>query len=106
MPKKLVTFGRVLQEARLSSKTPKQLDAALKLGCSQSMLSQYEKGTISNPNQELLRRFAIVYEVDYTGLVASFVRDKFGVSFGSEELTTLKAKLAERSIKNVLRRIG
>lgn len=108
MPKKnkLIKFGRILQEARLSSKTPKQSDAASKLKCTQSMLSQYERGTISNPTAELLRGFATAYGIDYAGLVASFVQDKFGVSFGSDELAALKTKLAERNTKNVLQRIS
>ncbi|HEY4480355.1 MAG TPA: helix-turn-helix transcriptional regulator [Candidatus Paceibacterota bacterium] len=104
--RKLVKFGRILQEARLSSKTPMQSDAASKLGCTQSMLSQYESGTISNPTAELLRSFATAYGIDYAGLVASFVKDKFGVSFSSDKLTALKTKLAKRNTKNVLQRIG
>lgn len=103
---KLVKFGRILKEARLSSKIPKQADAASMLNCTQSMLSQYESGQISNPTAELLRSFATAYGVDYAGLVASFTQDKFGVNFGSNELTTLKTRLAERSTKKVLQRIS
>ena len=79
--KKLLAFGEFVKTAREAKIASQQKAADLftkhGLEVSQSWVAQLEKGRLTDPDTEVLRKIEAVYGIDYDQLVYALIRDKY-----------------------------
>jgi len=101
MPRKrLTSFGEYLKKNRKRTGLS-QAEIAQRLGMSQSLVAQLETGRISNPDKEMLRIIATIYDIDYDRLVWELMSEKYDLQGSSwlvpkERITKLRRRIEDR----------
>lgn len=99
MPINMTSFGETIKQLRLNKKLTQRQVATL-LDIDTSVLSKYEKNK-RQPAEELIEKFAKIFNVDSNILKFEIVTDKIANLFVEDNIDSKTVRVAEKKAEHI-----